>query len=173
MRPSVCIAQGTLRRDGGYIKPAWYVCRVAPRAPKEVADASDLWSDVWGVYQAPKKSDSPLFDHLLALCVPQPGHSAMGRRLLQTDLVRVQGGSQGSGRCGRCFGLSAGAHGVDPAQKTHSSLSCSLLSWITSFFVFVLISTSIMDLVQALTSFFAFVLISTSSRWAFIPPPSA
>jgi hypothetical protein len=29
------------------------------------------------------------------------------------------------------------------------------------------------QLVQALPSFFVFVLISTSSRWAFIPPPSA
>jgi hypothetical protein len=39
--------------------------------------------------------------------VPQPGHSTMGRRLLQTDLVRVQGGSQGPSRCGRYFGPSA------------------------------------------------------------------
>jgi hypothetical protein len=29
------------------------------------------------------------------------------------------------------------------------------------------------QLVQSLPSFFVFVLISTSSRWAFIPPPSA
>jgi hypothetical protein len=42
LRPSVCIAQGALRRDGGYIKPTCYVCRLASRAPKGVADASGL-----------------------------------------------------------------------------------------------------------------------------------
>ncbi len=65
-----------------------------------------------------KKSNLPLFDHLVALCVPQTGHNTMGRRLLQTDLGRVQVGSQGSGRCGRYFGPSAGANSVDPAQNT-------------------------------------------------------
>jgi hypothetical protein len=44
--PSVYIAQGTLRRGGGYFKPTRYVCRVAPRAPTGVAAASGLCSDL-------------------------------------------------------------------------------------------------------------------------------
>jgi hypothetical protein len=34
-----------------------------------------------------------LINHLLALCVHQPEHNTAGRLLLQTGLVRVQGGS--------------------------------------------------------------------------------
>ncbi len=103
------IAQGKLRRGGCYFKPAWYVRRVAPRAPYGGADALGLWPDVRGVYK--EEQHCPLLGHLFVFCVHHPGNNTMGRRLLQRDLVRGQGGSQGSGGCGRCIGPSVGANG--------------------------------------------------------------
>ena len=71
----------------------------------------------------------PLFNHLLALCVPQPGHSTMGRRLLQTDLVRVQGSSQGLGRCGSTSGPRLGHTASIPRKRRGKwSLFCQLVA---------------------------------------------
>ena len=40
--PSVCIAVVSV----GCFKPTWYVCRMIPRAPEGLADASGLGSDI-------------------------------------------------------------------------------------------------------------------------------
>jgi hypothetical protein len=75
-----------------------------------------------------RRGNWPLFRQLVALCVYRPGHKRRGGvcfkpawyvrrvvlsapRLHQTDVVRVQGGSQGPVRSGRCFGSLAGCMG--------------------------------------------------------------
>jgi hypothetical protein len=47
----------------------------------------------------------PYFGQLLTFCVHNPGHNTMRRRLLQTDLVRVQGGPKGQGSVTDASGL--------------------------------------------------------------------
>ncbi len=60
----------------------------------------------------------PLFRQPFTLYVHRPGLNATGRRLLQTDLVRAQGGPQDPGRCARCPEPSVGGTERRPAPES-------------------------------------------------------
>jgi hypothetical protein len=59
----------------------------------------------------------PLFRQPFTLYVHRPGLNATGRRLLQTDLIRAQGGSQDPGRCVKCLGPSVGGPRRDSSTR--------------------------------------------------------
>jgi hypothetical protein len=94
---SVCLNQGTIRWGGGCIKPTWYVCRVAPRSPDGVSDASG----------------------------PQLGHAALiphKRRGKWSSVCIAQdtydGAAAASNRPGMYEGWSPGPRAVCPMHRT-------------------------------------------------------
>jgi hypothetical protein len=104
--PSLCIAQGTIRRGGGCFKLTCYACRVVHTARAGMADASALnegrgasillqWGDNW-----------PLFFQLRALCAHRPGNKGTRRQLLQAKLR-----SQGPGQAWKMLKFSTGGTG--------------------------------------------------------------
>ena len=104
--PSSGIAQGTIRRGGACCKRTG-TCEGWPPGPRKV------WQMLWAFGRGhgvsiphQRRGNWPLFRQLLILWVYRPGHKRRGRRLLQTDLVRVRGVPKAE-RCGRCFRHSA------------------------------------------------------------------
>jgi hypothetical protein len=114
----VCIAQGT--NDGAAAasnRPGTCAGR-SPGTRKVRQKPRDFGGEARGIDPAHEAGYLALFFlSAFALLCALPRAQTTGRLLLQTDLVRMKGCSQGFGRCGRCFGPSAGAHGVDPAPK--------------------------------------------------------
>jgi hypothetical protein len=57
--------------------------------------------------QHQRRNNWPLFREVLTPCIYRQGHNTTAWRLLQTYLIRVQGGLQGPERSGKCIGPSA------------------------------------------------------------------
>jgi hypothetical protein len=114
----VCIAQGT--NDGAAAasnRPGTCAGR-SPGTRKVRQKPRDFGGEARGIDPAHEAGYLALFFlSAFALLCALPRAQTTGRLLLQTDLVRMKGCSQAPGRRGRCFGPSAGAHGVDPAPK--------------------------------------------------------
>jgi hypothetical protein len=99
--PSLCIAHYTIRRGGDCFKPTWCVHRVVPRAPAGVQDAAGLFWSARGVDPLPEEAGGGnwlVFNLLFFPLCASPRAQTRAWRLLQTYLVRVQGGLQGPKR---------------------------------------------------------------------------